>query len=162
DAAGQGGLKRGAELTAPREHSSTPFGGVCRHFLVSSPVSRYMRCCFSLNCWFCTPPATGTRAKERICPVSYMLLIPKSTAVWLVANTALSFDQIAQFCKLHPLEVKAIADGEAAQGIKGHDPVNTGQLSREEIARGEADQNHKLKLSEPKVRVPETKRRGPR
>jgi uncharacterized protein len=81
------------------------------------------------------------------------LLMPKATAVWLVDNTALSFDQIAHFCTLHPLEVKAIADGEAAQGIKGLDPVMTGQLSREEIARGEADSNHRLKLSEPKVRV---------
>ncbi|HLP70591.1 DUF1013 domain-containing protein [Ciceribacter ferrooxidans] len=90
------------------------------------------------------------------------LLMPKATAVWLVDNTALSFDQIAQFCKLHPLEVKAIADGEAAQGIKGLDPIATGQLSREEIARAEADPNHKLKLQEPKVRVPDSKRRGPR
>ena len=63
------------------------------------------------------------------------LLMPKATAVWLVDNTALSFDQIAEFCKLHPLEVKAIADGEAAQGIKGLDPVMTGQLSRDEIAK---------------------------
>jgi hypothetical protein len=90
------------------------------------------------------------------------LLMPKATAVWLVDNTALSFEQIAQFCKLHPLEVKAIADGEAAQGIKGLDPIATGQLTRDEIARAEADPNRKLKLSEPKVRVPETKRRGPR
>ena len=74
------------------------------------------------------------------------LLMPKATAVWLVDNTALSFDQIAAFCKLHPLEVKAIADGESAQGIKGLDPLMTGQLSREEIARGEADINHKLKI----------------
>ena len=90
------------------------------------------------------------------------LLMPKATAVWLVDNTALSFEQIAQFCKLHPLEVKAIADGEAAQGIKGLDPVMTGQLSRDEIAKGEADADHKLKLSDPKVRVPESKRRAPR
>ncbi|QLF68847.1 DUF1013 domain-containing protein [Peteryoungia desertarenae] len=90
------------------------------------------------------------------------LLMPKATAVWLVDNTALSFDQIAQFCKLHPLEVKAIADGEAAQGIKGLDPISTGQLSRDEIARAEKDPNHKLKLSDPKVRVPDSKRRGPR
>lgn len=90
------------------------------------------------------------------------LLMPKATAVWLVDNTALSFDQIAQFCKLHPLEVKAIADGEAAQGIKGLDPIATGQLSRDEIARAEKDVNYKLKLSEPKVRVPDSKRRGPR
>jgi hypothetical protein len=90
------------------------------------------------------------------------LLMPKATAVWLVDNTALSFDQIAMFCHLHPLEVKAIADGESAQGIKGMDPVITGQLTREEIARGEADRNYRLKLSDPKVRVPETKRKGPR
>ncbi len=90
------------------------------------------------------------------------LLMPKATAVWLVDNTALSFDQIAQFCKLHPLEVKAIADGESAQGIKGLDPIQTGQLSRDEIARAEADPAHKLKLSAPKVHVPELKRKGPR
>jgi hypothetical protein len=90
------------------------------------------------------------------------LLMPKATAVWLVDNTALSFEQIAQFCSLHPLEVKAIADGESAQGIKGLDPVITGQLSRDEIARGEKDTNYRLKLSEPKVRVPESKRKGPR
>jgi hypothetical protein len=94
--------------------------------------------------------------------MAQQLLMPKATAVWLVDSTALSFEQIAQFCKLHPLEVKAIADGEAAQGIKGLDPIATGQLSRDEIQRGEADVNHKLKLSEPKVRVPESKRRGPR
>ncbi|MBX3579049.1 MAG: DUF1013 domain-containing protein [Rhizobiaceae bacterium] len=90
------------------------------------------------------------------------LLMPKATAVWLVDNTALSFDQIAQFCTLHPLEVKAIADGESAQGIKGLDPVITGQLTRDEIAKGEADVNYRLKLSDPKVRVPESKRKGPR
>ncbi|TNB49866.1 DUF1013 domain-containing protein [Martelella lutilitoris] len=90
------------------------------------------------------------------------LLMPKATAVWLVDNTALSFDQIAELCKLHPLEVKAIADGESAQGIKGLDPISTGQLSRDEIARAENNPNHKLKLSEPKVRVPESKRKGPR
>ncbi|MCZ4090985.1 DUF1013 domain-containing protein [Sinorhizobium psoraleae] len=94
--------------------------------------------------------------------MAQQLLMPKATAVWLVDNTALSFDQIAQFCKLHPLEVKAIADGESAQGIKGLDPIATGQLSRDEIARGEANSNHKLKLSEPKVRVPDSKRKGPR
>lgn len=90
------------------------------------------------------------------------LLMPKATAVWLVDNTALSFDQIAQFCGLHPLEVKAIADGESAQGIKGMDPIMTGQLSRDEIKKGEADSNHRLHLSEPKVRVPDTKRKAPR
>jgi hypothetical protein len=90
-------------------------------------------------------------------------LMPKATAVWLVENTSLAFDQVADFCKLHPLEVKAIADGDAAQGIKGSDPVQTGQLTREEIEKGEADPNHKLKLLDPKVRLPEPKRKkGPR
>jgi hypothetical protein len=89
-------------------------------------------------------------------------LMPKATAVWLIDNTSLTFDQIAAFCVLHPLEVKAIADGDAAQGIKGMDPVLRGELTREEIAKAEADPNYRMKISEPKVRVPEVKRRGPR
>ncbi len=90
------------------------------------------------------------------------LLMPKATAVWLVDNTSLSFDQIADFCTMHPLEIKAIADGESAQGIKGLDPTLTGQLAREEIKRGEADEKHRLKIAPPKVRVPEAKKSGPR
>src|ERR1700684_2282340 len=90
-------------------------------------------------------------------------LMPKATAVWLVENTALSFDQIAQLCNLHVLEVKAIADGDAAQGIKGLDPILTGQLTRDEIAAAEKDPNHKLHIAEPKVRMPEAKpKKGPR
>ncbi|MGD9738389.1 MAG: DUF1013 domain-containing protein [Bauldia sp.] len=94
--------------------------------------------------------------------MSTSLLMPKATAVWLVENTALSFQQIADFCALHPLEVKAIADGEAAMSVKGLDPVSTGQLTREEIAKGEADTGYRLKISDPKVRVPTVKRKGPR
>src|SRR6187401_1839876 len=93
-------------------------------------------------------------------------LMPKATAVWLVENTALSFDQVAEFCKLHPLEGKAIADGDAAQGIKGLDPIQTGQLTRDEIDKGVADPDHKLLLSRPKVGLPEAKpgpkKKGPR
>jgi uncharacterized protein len=91
-------------------------------------------------------------------------LMPKATAVWLVENTSLSFDQIADFCKLHPLEVKGIADGEVAAGIKGFDPVSNGQLTREELEKGQADPKHRLKMAEPKVKVPEPKRtkKGPR
>lgn len=91
-------------------------------------------------------------------------LMPKATAVWLVENTALSFDQIAEFCGLHPLEVKGIADGEVAQGIKGMDPVTNGQLTREEIARAEKDSSHKLHLAESKVQLPPLPqtRKGPR
>jgi hypothetical protein len=91
------------------------------------------------------------------------LLMPKATAVWLVENTSLTFDQIADFCRLHPLEVKAIADDEGAQSILGRDPVASGQLTREEIAKGESDPSYRLKLSEAKVHLPETKRKkGPR
>lgn len=90
-------------------------------------------------------------------------LMPKATAVWLVENTSLTFDQIADFCKLHPLEVKGIADGEVAAGIKGHDPITSGQLTREEIAKGEKNTSHQLHLAVSKVRVPEIKpRRGAR
>ncbi len=91
-------------------------------------------------------------------------LMPKATAVWLVENTSLSFDQIADFCKLHPLEVKGIADGEVAAGIKGLDPVNTGQLTREEIERVQNDPEARLKMASPKVKLPEMKRtrKGPR
>ena len=91
-------------------------------------------------------------------------LMPKATAVWLVDNTSLSFDQVADFCKLHPLEVKAIADGDAAQGIKGADPILTGQLTREEIAKAEADPEYRLQLARAKVRIPEptTRKKGPR
>ncbi len=89
-------------------------------------------------------------------------LMPKATAVWLLDNTTLTFDQVAAFCVLHPLEIKAIADGDAAQGIKGMDPILSGQLTREEIEKAEADANYRMKILEPKVRVPEVKRRGPR
>jgi hypothetical protein len=90
-------------------------------------------------------------------------LMPKATAVWLVENTSLSFEQIADFCKLHPLEVKGIADGEVAAGIKGLDPISTSQLTREELEKAQRNPDHRLKLAEPKVRVPEIKRgRGPR
>ena len=70
--------------------------------------------------------------------MAQQLLMPKATAVWLVDNTALTFEQISEFCKLHTLEVKAIADGESAQGIKGLDPIQTGQLSarRDQGRRG--------------------------
>jgi len=87
-------------------------------------------------------------------------LMPKATAVWLLDNTALSFDQIAEFCKLHPLEVKAIADGDAAQGIKGMDPIVTGQLTREQITEAEANPAINLKLTAAKVAIPNPERGG--
>lgn len=91
-------------------------------------------------------------------------LMPKATAVWLVDNTALTFEQIAEFCGLHVLEVKGIADDDVAQGIKGMDPITSGQLTREEIVRSEEDPNHRLRLAEPKVNMPQvaTRKKGPR
>lgn len=75
-------------------------------------------------------------------------LMPKATAVWLVENTTLSFDQIGTFCGMHPLEIQGIADGDVASGIMGQNPIEGGELSSEEIARGEADENYTLKMSE--------------
>jgi len=90
-------------------------------------------------------------------------LMPKATAVWLVENTSLSFEQIAEFCGLHVLEVKGIADGDVAQGIKGMDPVTSNQLTREEIEAAEKDSSHTLRIAEPKVQMPEAAtKRGPR
>jgi uncharacterized protein len=90
-------------------------------------------------------------------------LMPKATAVWLIESTGLTFDQIADFCHLHPLEVKGIADGDVAQGIKGLDPVASGQLSRDEIEKGEKDQAYRLKMSQSSTGIPVAKgRKGPR
>ena len=63
-------------------------------------------------------------------------LMPKATAMWLVENTSLTFEQIADFCGLHPLEVQGIADGEVGAGIRGLDPVSGGQLTREQLLEG--------------------------
>lgn len=86
-------------------------------------------------------------------------LMPKATAVWLVDNTALTFDQIAVFCGLHPLEVKGIANGDVAAGIKGMDPVSKGQLTRDEIERCQNDPTAQLTLAAPKRDIPEQKPR---
>ena len=90
-------------------------------------------------------------------------LMPKATAVWLFDNTALTFDQVADFCKLHPLEVSAIADGDAAQGIKGMDPIQTGQLTRDQITEAEKNPDIKLTVTPPQGRrlpVPSTARKA--
>jgi uncharacterized protein len=89
-------------------------------------------------------------------------LMPKATAVWLVENTALTFEQIAEFCGLHPLEVQAIADGEVANQMQGLDPVANGQTTAEEIARCQADPQARLKLA-PQALPPQlVKHKGPR
>jgi hypothetical protein len=76
-------------------------------------------------------------------------LMPKATAVWLVDNTSLTFEQIADFCGLHALEVQGIADGEVGAGIRGLDPVAGGQLTRDEIARCQKDPKSRLQLARP-------------
>src|SRR5690554_4498293 len=90
-------------------------------------------------------------------------LMPKATAVWLVENTSLTFEQVAEFCGLHVLEVKGIADGDVAQGIKGMDPVASGQLTRAEIERCQNDPDARLQVSESKYKLPPiAPRKGPR
>ena len=81
-------------------------------------------------------------------------LMPKATAVWLVENTSLTFEQIADFCGLHMLEVKGIADDDVAQGIKGMDPISSNQLKREEIEKGQEDTKYELKLKKSTVVIP--------
>ena len=73
------------------------------------------------------------------------ILMPKATAVWLVDNTSLTFEQIADFCGLHPLEVKGIADGEVARDIRGADPIANGQLTREELDAAGANPKYRMK-----------------
>lgn len=89
-------------------------------------------------------------------------LMPKATAVWLVDNTALTFDQIGDFCGFHKLEVKAIADGEVAIGIIGMDPIMSSQLTAEEIKRCEGDTRAKLKIKKSDLPQPITRAKGPR
>ena len=74
-------------------------------------------------------------------------LMPKATAVWLVENTKISFKQIADFCNLHELEVKGIADGDVAKGIKAYNPILAGQLTRDEIEASSKDSNRSLVLN---------------
>lgn len=91
------------------------------------------------------------------------ILMPKATAVWLIDNTTLTFEQIADFCELHPLEVKGIADGEVAENMRGADPVAAAELTREEIEKGEKDKTYLLKSPPLKhANVPEVKKKGAR
>lgn len=89
-------------------------------------------------------------------------LMPKATAVWLIENTALSFDQVADFCQLHSLEVQAIADGEVSIGMQGFDPIANGQLSRDEIDRCSQDPNSRLEIQKSELPKPTVKSKGPK
>ena len=90
------------------------------------------------------------------------LLMPKATAVWLIDNTALTFDQVAEFTSLHSLEVQAIADGEVAGGMQGLDPVQNGQLTKEEILRCEGDPAARLVLEISDLPLATKRHKGPR
>ena len=79
--------------------------------------------------------------------------MPKATAVWLVENTKISFKQIADFCNLHELEVKGIADGDVAKGIKAYNPILAGQLTRDEIEKASTDVNKPLILNKKKLNI---------
>jgi len=89
-------------------------------------------------------------------------LMPKATAVWLVENTKISFKQIADFCKLHELEVKGIADGEVEKGIKAYNPILAGQLTREEIVASSKDSNRPLVLNKKNLDISTTREKKPR
>ena len=89
-------------------------------------------------------------------------LMPKATAVWLIENTALTFEQVAEFCQLHALEVQAIADGEVGIGMQGFDPIANGQLSRDEIQRCAADPSARLELQKSNLPKPTNKSKGPK
>ena len=89
-------------------------------------------------------------------------LMPQATAVWLVENTGLAFQQIAEFCNLHELEIQAIADEEVAVGMQGIDPIINGQLTREEIERCEADPANRLEMAETDIPQPVARPKGPR
>ncbi len=80
-------------------------------------------------------------------------LMPMATAVWLVENTSLTFGQIAEFCKLHEVEIQGIADGEVAKGIVGYNPIISGQLTKEEINLSSEDQNRPLKLKSTEIEI---------
>jgi len=80
-------------------------------------------------------------------------LMPMATAVWLVENTTLTFKQIAEFCKLHEVEIQGIADGEVAKGIKPYNPIISGQLTREEIELSSKDENRSLKINSSDIEI---------
>ena len=86
-------------------------------------------------------------------------LMPMATAVWLVENTTLTFKQIAEFCKLHEVEIQGIADGEVAKGIKAYNPIISGQLSREEIELSSKDHNRSLEIKSSDIEISNTEKK---
>ena len=85
-------------------------------------------------------------------------LMPMATAVWLVENTTLTFKQIADFSKLHEVEIQGIADGEVAKGIKAYNPIISGQLTREEIELSSKDENRPLQIKSSDIEISNTEK----
>lgn len=89
-------------------------------------------------------------------------LMPKATAVWLVENTALTFEQISEFCGLHVMEVQAIADGEVVTGMQGLDPLAGGELTQEELDRCAGDPKARMEMAKPGIPLPKARQKGAR
>jgi len=92
--------------------------------------------------------------------MSNVPLMPMATAVWLVENTTLTFKQISNFCNLHEVEIQGIADGEVAKGIKGYNPIISGQLTREEIELSSKDKNRPLQIKSSDIEISNTEKRA--
>ena len=92
--------------------------------------------------------------------MSNVPLMPLATAVWLVENTTLTFKQIADFCKLHEVEIQGIADGEVAKGIKAYNPIISGQLTREEIELSSKDENRPLEIKSTDIEISNSEKKN--
>ncbi len=92
--------------------------------------------------------------------MSNVPLMPMATAVWLVENTTLTFKQISNFCNLHEVEIQGIADGEVAKGIKGYNPIISGQLTREEIELSSKDENRPLQIKSSDIEISHTEKKA--
>jgi len=92
--------------------------------------------------------------------MSNVPLMPMATAVWLVENTTLTFKQISNFCNLHEVEIQGIADGEVAKGIKGYNPIISGQLTREEIELSSKDENRPLQIKSSDIEISNTEKKA--
>ena len=91
--------------------------------------------------------------------MSNVPLMPMATAVWLVENTTLTFIQIADFCKLHEVEIQGIADGEVAKGIKAYNPIISGQLTKEEIELSSKDEKRPLQIKSADIEISNTEKK---
>lgn len=102
-----------------------------------------------------------TSNKDLIADLSKPLM-PKATAMWLIDNTTLTFDQISEFCGLHEIEVQALADAEVGRGIAPRNPIDNHELTAEDIKRCEGDANARLRMIRPEIPMPKIRAKGPR